>query len=290
MRIIGWARALRTGCALLLGAALAGCAGDGGAADRSIPAGSGPPAAGASADPAASRALAIYYVGDTAAGFRLFREFRSVPTGDPGSDAVRQMLATPAADPDYRSQWPAGTRLLSPVTRADGVITVDLSAEAAGPAQVGAELAELTVQQLVFTVQAALQATDPVRVLVGGEPVAELWGHVALADPVARADQYAVRSPVQIDSPAHGATAGPEVTVTGEAAVFEATVPWEVRRDGVVVRSGFATSQEGQRFSPFRFTVALEPGEYEIRVTEDDPSGGEGRPPLSDTKQVTVTR
>ncbi|WP_214370482.1 GerMN domain-containing protein [Pseudonocardia sp. H11422] len=287
MRISRRATILRAGCAVLLAAALAGCAGDGGASDRSIPRSSEPPATGSSAEP---RALAIYYVGDTAAGFRLFREFHPVATADPASDAVRQMLATPPADPDYRSLWPAGTRLLSPVTRADGVITVDLSAEAAGPAQVGAEAAELTVQQLVFTVQAALQATDPVRVLVDGEPVGELWGHVALAEPVARADQYAVRSLVQIDSPAHGATVGPQVTVTGEAAVFEATVLWEVRRDGAVVRSGFTSSQEGQRFSPFRFTVALEPGEYEIRVSEDDPSGGEGRPPLSDTKQVTVTR
>ena len=87
----------------------------------------------------------------------------------------------------------------------------------------GAEFAQLTVQQLVFTVQAALQSTDPVRILVGGAPVDQLWG-VATADPVTRGDEYALRSLVQIDGPAHGAVVGPDVEVTGEAAVFEATV------------------------------------------------------------------
>ncbi|NMI01942.1 Gmad2 immunoglobulin-like domain-containing protein [Pseudonocardia acidicola] len=280
------ARLVRTACAGLLAVALGGCAGgDGTAPDRELPHSTQRPAPAAPAP----QALPVYYVGQTAAGYRLFREFHPVAAADPASEAVREMLAVRAADPDYRSYWPAGTRLLSPVTRADGVITVDLSAEAASPAQVGAELAELTVQQLVFTVQAALQATDPVRVLIAGRPVPELWGHVPLARPVARGDEYTVRSLVQIDAPADGAGVGPEVTVTGEAAVFEATLPWQVRRDGAVVRSGVTSTQEGQRFSPFRFTVPLEPGVYEVRVTEDDPSGGEGRPPLVDTKRVTVT-
>jgi hypothetical protein len=235
------------------------------------------------------RALPVYYVSDSPAGFRLYREFHRVTTADPASDAVREMLANPTGiDPDYRTLWPAGTALRAPVTTADGVITVDLSGAATAPATLGTEAAELTVQQLVYTVQGALQSTDPVRLLVDGEPVPELWGAVATAEPVQRADQYAVRSLVQIDSPAHGAQVGPEVKVSGEAAVFEATVPWEVLRDGEVVQSGFTTSAEGQRFAPYSFTVTLEPGEYVVRVTEDDPSGGEGRPVLSDDKTITV--
>lgn len=175
------------------------------------------------------------------------------------------------------------------MTHAGGVITVDLTADATRPAQVGAAYAELTVQQLVFTVQGALQSTDPVRLLVAGEPVAELWGHVDTSRPIPRADPYAVRSLVQIDEPADGAQVASPVRVRGEAAVFEATVPWEVRRGGEVVRSGVASSAEGQVFAPYEFSLDLAPGEYEIRVTEDDPSGGEGRPPTSDTKTITVT-
>lgn len=233
-------------------------------------------------------AVPVYFVAETPAGLRLYREFHRVVTADPVSEAVREMLVAPI-DPDYRTAWPAGTRLLAPVVHRGGVIAVDLSAQARDGSALGSELAALTVQQLVFTVQGALQSTDPVRLLVEGRAVEELWGVVSTADPIERGDAYALRSLVQIDAPADGADVGRQVVVSGEAAVFEANVLWDVRRDGAVVRSGFTTADEGQRFSAFRFTVDLEPGEYEIRVAEDDPSGGEGRPPISDTKRVTVT-
>jgi hypothetical protein len=244
---------------------------------------------GAASPPVTSRVLPIYYIADTAAGMRLYREFHAVATPDPASGAVREMLAAPTGfDPDYLSHWPAGTRLRSAVRHADGVITVDLSGEARS-ASVGSEVAERTIQQLVYTVQGALQSTDPVQILVEGATVPELWGHVATARPIPQADQYQVRSLVQIDNPAHGAQVGRTFTVSGEAAAFEANVPWEVLRDGVVVGSGAATAAEGQRFSPFSFSLALDPGEYIIRVTEDDASGGAGRPPLQDTKLIRVT-
>jgi len=250
---------------------------------------SGTGSASPSSTTGAPRALAIYYVAETAVGPRLYREFHSVPaTADNASDAVRELLARPTGtDPDYRSSWPAGTELRNPVVHEAGVITVDLSAKAL-TAQVGSALAELTVQQLVYTVQAALQNTDPVRILVDGKPVPELWGHVSTSEPVRRADPYQTRSLMQIDEPAHGAQVGRIVQVKGEAAAFEATVPWQVLRDGQVVQSGFATSLEGQRFAAFSFTVTLEPGQYVLQLVEDDPSGGAGRPPFTDTKTINV--
>jgi len=71
--------------------------------------------------------------------------------------------------------------------------------------------------------------------------------------------------------------------------VFEATLRWEVRRDGAVIRSGSASTAEGQTFSPYSFSVPLPPGDYEIRVAEDDPSDGAGRPVMTDTRRITVT-
>jgi hypothetical protein len=237
-------------------------------------------------DPAERVAVPVYYVAETPAGFRLQREFHSVVTDDRASAAVREMLASPTGiDPDYRSHWPRGTALREPVRQDGATIVVDLTG--VGPAQV--ELAELTVQQLVFTVQGALQSTDPVRILVDGSTVSQLWGTVDTSAPVERGDPSALRSLVQIDSPADGAHVGRQVEVRGEAAVFEATVPWEVLRDGELVQKGVTNTAEGQRFAPFAFTVTLEPGEYTVRVREDDPSDGEGRPVLTDDKRITVS-
>lgn len=248
-----------------------------------------PPPTAPPADGEGTRvAVPVYYVAETAAGYRLQREFHAVVTHDPASAAVRQMLARPVgADPDYQSYWPPGTALREPVRREGGAIVVDLTG--VGPAQSGTELAQLTVQQLVFTVQGALQSSDPVRILVDGRPVPELWDAVDVSAPVPRGDPYALRSLVQIDAPAAGAQVGREVQVRGEAAVFEATVRWEVLRDGALVQQGSTSTEEGQRFAPFAFTVTLEPGTYTVRVGEDDPSGGEGRPVLTDDRTFTVT-
>lgn len=268
---------------LVAGGLLAGCA----SRSEPVPAPEPPSPPATAAATGEPRALPGYYVAETPRGPRLYREFHRVPTTDPVSDAVREMFRGPV-DPDYRTLWPAGTSLRAPVTASGGVFTVDLSREALGPAALGTEAAELTVQQLVYTVQAAAGSTDPVLLLVEGEPVPELFGAVATAEPVRRADPYTVRSYVQVDNPTDGAAAGRTVTVSGEAAVFEATVLWEVLRGGAVVQNGFTTSAEGQRFAPYSFTVTLDPGEYVLRVVADDPSGGEGPPPPSDTKAITV--
>ena len=60
------------------------------------------------------------------------------------------------------------------------------------------------------------------------------------------------------------------------------------RRRGRAVRQSTSTA-EGQRFAPYAFSVELPPGDYEIRVAEDDPSDGAGRPVMTDTRRVTVT-
>jgi hypothetical protein len=230
----------------------------------------------------------VYFLQDTPRGLRLDREFHSVPGRDPAEAALTEMLAGRSQDPGSTSPWNPQARVLG-VTSGGGVITVDLSPEATR-ADVGSEAAELAVQQLVYTVTAALQSDVPVRLLVDGQPVAELWGHVATDRPIRRADPLDVRKLVQINDPAFGAETGRSVTVTGEAAVFEATLPWQLLdADGRTVTSDFAMTEEGQRFAPFSFDLStLEPGSYTIVITEDDPSGGEGGGPMTDAHDFVV--
>jgi hypothetical protein len=221
---------------------------------------------------AGERALPVYYVAETAAGPRLQREFHRLAAADPGTAAVREMLARPTGtDPDYRNPWPAGTTLRGPVASTADAITVDLTA---------APPSEIAAQQLVFTVQGALGRTTPVRLLHDGVPT---------GPPIPRGDPYALRSLVQIDAPADGTSAASPVTVTGEAAVFEATLHWTVLSGATTVRSGVTPTAEGQTFAPFRFSLDLPPGRYTVRISEDDPSDGAGRPVLTDDRTVTVT-
>jgi hypothetical protein len=138
-------------------------------------------------------------------------------------------------------------------------------------------------------VTGVVDPSAPVRLTIDGEPAGELWGVVSWDKPVRRADPLDVRMLVQIDTPREAATVASPITVTGDAAAFEANVPWRVLDDqGKVVRSGHATTSEAMAFSPYSFTVKLGPGTYTIRVAEDDPSGGEGGTPMSDTRTVTV--
>ncbi|WP_051426209.1 Gmad2 immunoglobulin-like domain-containing protein [Jiangella gansuensis] len=249
-----------------------------------------PPSEPPSTGPVETLSLPVYFVADSGAGPRLAREFQTVETADPPVLAALRQLADPA-DPDYSSLWQPD--LVRSAEVGVDVITVDLTAlpeVTAGDTEPSA--AELAVQQVVYTATAAAASSGqdgslPVRITVEGQPVDALDG-VSLAEPVGRADPLEVRQLMQLNEPAEGATVTSPVAVMGEAATFEANVPWEVRRDGEVVEQGATTAAECCTFAEFQFEVELEPGTYEVVITEEDVSGGEGRPPMSDSRTFTV--
>lgn len=229
--------------------------------------------------------VSVYYMVDSRAGLRLIPERHDV-SGDAVQGAVEQMIAGPT-DPDYTSPWNPATQVLG-VTPGDTVV-VDLSADAR-TATIGSEGAALMIQQLVHTASAAAgDETAAVLLLIEGQPAGELWGVVEWTQPVGRDDPLGVQYLTQIDVPREGATTTSPVTVSGQAAAFEANVPWRVLNDaGTEVASGFTMTSEGMTFAPYSFTVDLEPGTYTIVVDEDDPSGGEGGARMTDTRTVTV--
>ncbi|GAA4288665.1 Gmad2 immunoglobulin-like domain-containing protein [Georgenia daeguensis] len=243
------------------------------------------PAPTATSEEPAPSEVAVYYLVDTRTGFRLARELREV-AGDPLVGAVEAMIEGPT-DPDYATTWNPGTEVLS-VEQDQGTITVDLS-EDARTANAGSEAAALMVQQLVHTVVEAAGQDASVQLLIDGEPAGELWGVLTWDEPVAPADPAEVRVLVQIDRPVEGAEVTSPVTVSGEANAFEANVPWRVLTpEGAAVASGFTMTTAGQEFAPFSFEVELEPGSYVVEISEDDPSGGAGGTPMTDTRSITV--
>lgn len=252
----------------------------------SSPPASSPPTGSPSTGAPSTVSAPLYYLIDTRTGVRLAREQHVLAGADPAKAALEAMIAGPT-DPDYTSTWAPRTRVLS-VRRTKGVIEVDLSADARR-ANAGSETAARMVQQLVYTVTEVLGRTAAVQLLIEGRPAGELWGVLTWDKPVRRDPPVDVRLLVGIDRPDEGATVSSPVTVTGTAAVFEATLPWRLlSADGKVVEEGTAMTAEGQRFAPYSFTFSAPPGRYVVQVEEDDPSGGAGGTPMTDTRAITI--
>jgi len=233
----------------------------------------------------------VYWLGQSATRFWLYREFRDVPDdGGRVASAVAAMTREQPLDPDYTSPWTPASRVQ--VVQDGDALTVDLSEDAFGEG-VGSEVAALAVQQLVWTATAAAQTAGPVTITVDGGAY-DAWGVMRLGEPVARAAIGDVQAPTWVLSPGEGATvpAG-SVEVTGTGTAFEGNFLWEVRDVGTdeVVADGFTTGGSMGEFGEFAFTVELSAGEYVLEVYQPDESGGEsaeGPRMYPDTKRFIV--
>ncbi|GIH10619.1 hypothetical protein Rhe02_86860 [Rhizocola hellebori] len=228
------------------------------------------PAPTGSSTPSAAvkQPVAVYYALTTPEGLgpRLVREFHRVqePTDSVVGQvraAASQMLSHNALDPDYANLWPNGAKLLN-VSIAGNTATVDIGGATAN--NVGAQAAQIAVQQLVWTVT-AVPNIDSVKILLDGAPATELWGHVDLSKPLKRASALDTLAPVWLISPQHGDRVGREVTLHIAGIAFEATVHYQVRFGTQVVKEGFVTLDKGApQQGEAKQTVTLEPGDYVI--------------------------
>jgi spore germination protein GerM len=236
-----------------------------------------------------TRSLSVYYLSDPDnTGPRLYREFHKVQvTGNAkGGAAVADMLRGSPVDPDYVSLWPKTTKVLH-YSVSGGVATVDLSKAALTSSQAGSQGAEMSLQQLVYTVQGAEgNAALKIRLLIGGKPVTELWGAASVDQPLTRADPMTVRGWVWISTPAQGATVGSPVSVELNGGYgFEGNVVLKFLRNGTEVKTDSMTTQ-GDAFVVVSKKFALDPGSWELRAYQD--SGENGDLALRDSKTFTV--
>ena len=274
---------------LALAVLTAGCAGSSSpptAATTSPQATTAAPSPTTAATPsqAGTSARAIYYLHDDGHGPRLYREFHPRPaTTAVIRDAVTAMLTVKADDADYTSLWPRGTSVRG--ARVSGTTAyVDLSAEARKGSSGGAGEAA-SLQQLVYTVTAAAPSVHSVQLLIEGQAVETLWGHVDTRKPIARGPAVEVLGPVWLLVPSsikRGARFG------GEASVFEATVSWEFRQGTRVVKAGHTNAAMGAPGrGPWSDIANVPPGNYVLRAYES--SAKDGTPTFIDDKPVTVT-
>ena len=235
--------------------------------------------------------VSVYYAGETSRGTVLFRETHQVALDNPALAAARLAVEGAASDPDYRALWPQGTRVTGvgfDGAGDQGTATVGLSGDGLTAKPAGTGDGSLALQQLAYTVQDALGVRARLVLTVDGTHADTVLGQ-PVSQGVETESADSVQSPVQIDTPADGATVDRTFTVSGRAAAFEANVQWELMKGDTAVEKGFTTAAECCTLSPFSFEVtAPGPGEYTLVVHDEDASNGEGSGPVKDTKRVTV--
>ena len=242
------------------------------------------------------QAVPVYYVGRTGQGPRLYREFHRLPAAsvdDAVAQGVHEAVAGDPRDPDYETLWPAGAEVAH-VEKSGDTLVVDLTGASKlhdRPAGMSEDEAQISVDQLVYTVQGGYQDQGPVRFLLDGQITDQLLG-VPVSEPLARPDDTSALAQVWITSPSEGDTVESGFTVKGVGAFFEANVVWELRRGDKVVassaKSGPVMAEECCTMAPYSFTVDAPPGDYTLVVTDEDASGGAGPAPFQDTKDITV--
>ncbi len=235
-------------------------------------------------------AVPIYFVGDGPRGPVLYREFRSVESDNPMSEALALLAAGDTLDRDYRSPFPAGASF-GEVTY-DESIVVELADDVVTerPPGMTQAQAKLGLQAIVYTLQGVLQQRLPVTVVLDGQQTSVLG--IDTSAGIKAAPQLDVLTLVNVTAPEEGATVSSTFTATGVANSFEATVPWEIRQGDRVVQTGFTTAEGWMdKLYPWEAEVDisdLTPGEYTFVAMTDDPSDGEGFGPSEDSKTITV--
>lgn len=248
------------------------------------------PTGTATSTTAPTSAVAVYYLGRTPAGLRLFREFHRAPADLASATA---QLASDPDDPDYRTLWHPGD-LGSPEVVGDVIKVPVVASRHDRPAGMTQEEADLSVEQVIYTVQAAAHQRLPVQFTLDGNPIDQVLG-VPTSEPLANGQVLDTLSLVNLTTPAEGATVSGSLDVEGVANSFEANVPWLVEdASGTDVSHGnfTATGWMDTKLFPFQGSIdvsSLDPGTYSLIVYTDDPSGGaEGNGAFSDSRSFRI--
>ena len=244
---------------------------------------------------AGESAYPVYYLGETPTGTRLYREFQQAP-GFMWTEIAIQLLSRAPDDPDYRTPWPTGAFETAKVVGSgeSRIIEVTLANESLHDRPEGMSKTEagLAVEQVIYTLQGVAGERWPVQFRLHGNPIDQVLG-VATSEPLANAPQLDVLALVSISNPAEGRDVDASFSADGVASSFEGTVPWELRNaGGDVVRSGVAQGTMEDHLTPWETgpidVSDLPAGTYTFVASTDDPSGGEGPGPTTDTRTITI--
>jgi hypothetical protein len=246
------------------------------------------PSTSVSATALPAQTVAVYFVGSTPDGPRLYREFRPADGGgisDLEASLVAALTSDPQ-DPDYDNLWPLTGTVLRSAELVDGTVRIDLGNIGTGePSTVkGRGLSEtdrkMAVEQLIYTAQAAVQERLPVQFIYQGNPVVQVLG-VPTSEPLVNGPVLDTLALVSLTTPTEGMVVDNDqpLVVEGAGNSFEGNIVTRVTRpDGTDVLAPIPAiaAMGGNKLFPFEATFdisGLEPGQYVVDSRTDDPSG-----------------
>lgn len=240
------------------------------------------------------KTVPVYWVGDTAEGLKLFREFRrSQDYGDPIATSVMAAFNGRPLDPDYAHHLPQIDRVGVSLAL-DNSITLDFPVQAFDK-RYTPELASMLLQQIVYSATAAAaQASlgtpeEPyrVRILVEGQANQRVFSAIDLADEYVR-DTSAIAA-VWIVDPQQGQRLSPQIEVKGLSTSDTDMLTWTLYQSTqgsdtwTKIDFGSVSLESGESIFSQTYSLLLhvEPGTYRLQVQD----------PLSssvDSKEFTV--
>lgn len=231
--------------------------------------------------------ISVFYVADTPLGMKLFQEKQVLQSlGDPAVESVKRLVNGTQAplDPDYTNLWGNGSAIAS-VTRDGDLATIDFSAV---HLNVGAAGEMLAIDQILWTLTANDSTIARIKLLLNGQAIESLAGHVDATGTFAREDGYEVLSAVNILHPAQGSREAGDILVSGLACTFEANVAWQLWSKGHKVDSGSTLAAEAcPATAPWEVELGLlDAGTYVFKAMEY--SAKDGALVALDTKTFVV--
>lgn len=241
----------------------------------------------------APHTMPVYYVGSTPLGPRLYRDWQSTTAADVPLAAVRAAVDGTPTDHDYRTLWPTRASVRS-VTATPDLITIRLRGLLHdAPAGMNATRAGLSIQQLVYTAEAAYgHGRVPVQILLNGRRSDTVLGSPT-SEPLAAASPLATLSHVMLDQPREGQVVNGWLRISGVGNSFEGTITLRLQRhEGTYIAFQKPIQAAGwtrDRLYPFATAIDVSkvaPGLYDLMAMPDDPSG-RGRF-FSDTRTIRI--
>lgn len=230
----------------------------------------------------------LYYVADTQQGLRLYSELHQVQlTANRELEVVKAVVenSSPPLDPDYVNLWASKPNKVLSVTVDGADATVDLNLAGLN---VGSEGEARAIDQVVWTLADVNPEITRVKILVNGETVESLAGHVDATGWFTKGGDCEKLASVLVRVPEQGMQLSNPVVVSGTACTFESNVTWQLLQGGKVVKSGATTAGEmGPTHTPWSVNLgSLKPGTYTFRAY--DLSAKDGSLVSQDTREFSV--